>query len=76
MKKISLSKLDEFFAAVAASKNLYLPVDGAKGAEFKLWTEGTAMSKAYNTLRSANDFFFPQVETLAAHLRCPERTSK
>ena len=29
MKKISLSKLDEFFAAVAASKNLYLPVDGA-----------------------------------------------
>ena len=30
MKKISLSKLDEFFAAVAASKNLYLPVDGAK----------------------------------------------
>ena len=26
MKKISLSKLDEFFAAVAASKNLYLPV--------------------------------------------------
>ena len=66
MKKISLSKLDEFFAAVAASKNLYLPVDGAKGAEFKLWTEGTAMSKAYNTLRSAKDFFFPQVETLAA----------
>ena len=49
MKKISLSKLDEFFAAVAASKNLYLPVDGAKGAEFKLWTEGTAMSNAYNT---------------------------
>lgn len=24
------------------------------------------MSKAYNTLRSAKDFFFPQVETLAA----------
>ena len=42
MKKISLSKLDEFFAADAASKNLYLPVDGA------------------------NDFFFTDVESLAA----------
>lgn len=30
MKKISLTKLDEFFAAVAASQNLYLPVDGAR----------------------------------------------
>lgn len=56
MKKISLSKLDEFFAAVAASKNLYLPVDGAKGAEFKLWTEGTAMEQGIQYLAECKGF--------------------
>ena len=34
MKKISLSKLDEFFAAVAASKNLYLPVQRVQNSNF------------------------------------------
>lgn len=66
MKKISLSKLDEVFAAIAASQNLYLPVDGKKGAAYTLWTEGVTMSKALNTVRSAKDFFFPQVEEMAS----------
>ena len=65
MKKLSLAKLNEFFAAVAADKALYLPVDnGAGKAEYTKWQEGTAYSTALNTGRSAKDFFFPQTENL------------
>ena len=64
MKKIALSKLNDFFAAIAAEEKLYLPVDGEKGADYKLWTEGVTYSKALNTNRSAKDFFFPQTENI------------
>ncbi len=64
MKKIALSKLNDFFAAVAAKEKLYLPVDGEKGADYKLWTEGVTYSRALNTNRSAKDFFFPQTENI------------
>lgn len=65
MKKLSSAKLNEFFAAIAASKALYLPVDNKSGkAEYKKWEEGTTMSRQLNTVRSAKDFFFPQTETL------------
>ena len=65
MKKLSFAKLQDFFAAIAAEKALYLPVDNAVGkAEFKKWQEGTEMSRALNTVRSAKDFFFPQTENL------------
>ena len=64
MKKIALSKLNDFFAAIAAEEKLYLPVDGEKGADYKVWTEGTVYSKALNTNRSAKDFFFPQTENI------------
>ena len=65
MKKLAPAKLNEFFAAIAATRALYLPVDNEKGkAEYKAWTEGTEMSRQLNTLRSAKDFFFPQTENL------------
>ena len=64
MKKIALSKLNDFFAAIAAEEKLYLPVDGEKGADYKLWSEGVTYSKALNTNRSAKDFFFPQTENI------------
>ena len=64
MKRIALSKLNDFFAAIAAEEKLYLPVDGEKGADYKVWTEGTVYSKALNTNRSAKDFFFPQTENI------------
>lgn len=64
MKKIALSKLNDFFAAVAADQKLYLPVDGEKGADYKLWAQGVTYSKALNTNRSAKDFFFPQTENI------------
>ena len=67
MKKISLNKLDELFAAIAASQTLYLPVDdGKKGAKYAAWEEGAVYSTATNTARSAKDFFFPQVEDMAS----------
>ena len=65
MKKLLLSNLDSFFAAVAKTKALYLPVDNASGkADYQQWQEGTVMSNALNTTRSAKDFFFPQTESL------------
>ncbi len=65
MKKISLSKLNDMFAAISADFSVYLPVDQAdKTAKFEKWAEGMTMSDATNTLRSAKDFFFPQTENL------------
>ena len=65
MKKLLTADLDRFFAAIAAKEALYLPVDNDKGtADYKKWQEGTVMSSALNTTRSAKDFFFPQMENL------------
>ncbi len=65
MRKISLSNLNNLFAKIAEKYKLYIPVDGNNGlASFKLWQEGTEMSNALNTTRSAKDFFFPQTENL------------
>ena len=65
MKKLSLEKLNDFFAAVAEKQKLYLPQQNAVGkAEYRPWQEGAAYSRALNTVRSAKDFFFPQTENL------------
>ncbi len=64
MKKLSLNKLYDFFAALSADKALYLPVDGAAGATWQQYAEGVTLSAATNTTRSAKDFFFPQTENL------------
>ena len=66
MKKLSLAKLNDFFAAVAAKQALYLPVNNKVGkAEYQKWAEDTEYAAAaLNTVRSAKDFFFPQTENL------------
>ena len=64
MRKISITKLDELFSAIAADKTLYLPVDTTAGAKFEKWEEGKKLSNALNTVRSPKDFFFPQTENL------------
>ena len=65
MKKLCLTKLNDFFAAIAAKEALYLPVNNKVGkAEYAKWENGVEMSKALNTVRSAKDFFFPQTENL------------
>ena len=64
MRKISLDRLEELFAAIAAEMSLYLPVDTKAGAKFDKWESGKTLSVALNTVRSAKDFFFPQTENL------------
>ena len=65
MLKLSLTKIEEFYAAAAEKEVLYLPVDtGAGQSQFKKWESGMAMSQALNTVRSAKEFFFPQTENL------------
>lgn len=66
MLKISLSKLQELFAAIAADEALYIPADHAGQPEYMRWSEGMAMTDALNTVRSAKDFFFPQTEDLVS----------
>lgn len=65
MKRIVVSKLNALFAAIARNQKLYIPVDDASGqSQFTLWKDGMPLSKALNTVRSAKDSFFPQVENL------------
>ena len=65
MKKIATSELHLLLAAIARNRKLYIPVDDASGqSQFTLWKNGMPLSKALNTIRSAKDFFFPQVENL------------
>lgn len=65
MKKIARSELNSLFAAVAAKNQLYIPADDRTGqAKFTPWQDGVALSEKLNTVRSAKDFFFPQVEGL------------
>ena len=65
MRKLSLDNLNKFFAAVADTKTLYLPVDQKDGsAKYAKWAEGTVWSNALNTVRSPKDLFFPQTEDL------------
>lgn len=64
MRKLTLDKLDSFFAAIASARTLYLPIDTPSGAKYEKWSEGAKLSNALNTVRSAKDFFFPQTENL------------
>ena len=65
MKQLPLSKLQSLFAAVSAAQTLYIPADDAAGqASFTVWQEGMSLTKKLNTVRSAKDLFFPQVENL------------
>ena len=64
MRKCLIESLDNIFAQISKKSSLYLPVDKDNGAVFEKWVEGTHLSDALNTVRSAKDFFFPQTENL------------
>ena len=65
MKKVLRSELNQLFATIADINQLYIPADDAKGqAQFTRWAEGLTLSQKLNTVRSAKDLFFPQVENL------------
>lgn len=64
MKKISMAKIDSLFKAIADIEKLYIPADKADVPTYMEYEDGLELTKAYNTNRSAKDFFFPQVESL------------
>lgn len=65
MKKIAIAELNSLFAAIAADRKLYIPADDSTGqSQFSIWEEGSVLSRNVNTVRSAKDAFFPQVENL------------
>ncbi len=65
MKKLPIAKLPKLFAAISGEKTLYIPAQDASGvSKFTVWQEGMTLSPALNTVRSAKDLFFPQVENL------------
>lgn len=68
MYSIKKTDIDAFFSALSAQGPLYLPQKaGSKGdAEFLSYRKGAKYSTILNTVRSAKDFFFPQMETLAS----------
>ena len=65
MKFIASDKLNSFFEAASAVRNIYIPTDDKAGkAKYTKWVPGAVMSKQLHTTRSAKDFFFPQTENL------------
>ena len=65
MKTIAVSDLSRLFSEITGILKLYIPTDAAPDqAAFMPWSEGMELSKSLNTVRSAKDLFFPQVENL------------
>ena len=64
MKKLALSKLNDLFAALSNRTQLYIPTGEAGKAQFALYQDGMTLTGDLNTVRSAKDLFFPQVEGL------------
>ena len=65
MKKAAISDIYNIFAKISESRKLYIPADdGASQARFLPYMEGMRLTEKLNTVRSAKDLFFPQVENL------------
>ncbi len=68
--KIEKARMNELFTAVSAREKLYLPSDNERGeAVYTEYKEGVTLSHQLNTLRSAKDFFFPQVQQMVGFRR-------
>ena len=67
MKQLPL-KLQSLFAAVSAAQTLPYPRGrrSRSGQLYCLAARGMTLTKKLNTVRSAKDLFFPQVENLSA----------
>lgn len=67
MKKISVSKLNELFAAISEKYSLYMPIKKADKLNFALWTEEAAYDlSVLNTVKSPKGLFFPQSEDIVS----------
>jgi len=64
--KLSLSKLNEFYALIAQTRELYLPLESSGEVTFALWPQGAdARLDVVNTVKSPKDMFFPRSENIA-----------
>ena len=64
--KVAEQKLPELLTAAVGVEKLYIPVDKSdKVSVFEEYAPGKTLSRKLNTLRSAKDFFFPQVQPMA-----------
>ncbi len=66
MVKIQRERLQDLLARISETATVYAPVTHKNGAKFKKWSPEKELDLTGNTDRSAKDFFFPQVENLAA----------
>ena len=65
MKKLSVSEIYNLFDQIKQKYTLYIPADdGISQARFLPYMEGMKLTDKLNTVRSAKDLFFPQIENL------------
>ena len=65
MKKIAISEIYNLFEQIKKNYTLYIPADdGISQARFLPYMEGMKLTEKLNTVRSAKDLFFPQIENL------------
>lgn len=65
MKKIAISDIYQLFEQIKKNYTLYIPADdGISQARFLPYMEGMQLTEKLNTVRSAKDLFFPQIENL------------
>lgn len=65
MYKIAKDRLPELYAAVAAVKDIYAPVENANQCLFEKWTPTSNVNiDCLKTVKSAKEVFFPQSENL------------
>ncbi len=65
MKKVAITDIYGIFGKISENRKLYIPADdGASQARFLPYMEGMQLTEKLNTVRSAKDLFFPQVENL------------
>ena len=65
MKKIAVADIYQLFDQIKKNHTLYIPADdGISQARFLPYMEGMKLTEKLNTVRSAKDLFFPQIENL------------
>ena len=65
MKKIAVAEIYQLFDQIKKNHTLYIPADdGISQARFLPYMEGMKLTEKLNTVRSAKDLFFPQIENL------------
>ena len=65
MKTVKITDIYALLEKISAKEKLYIPAEDGKGqARFLPYQTGMELTQRLNTVRSAKDLFFPQVENL------------